>query len=210
MTQQMNNNPKIFCIGFQKTGTTSLGVALEILGYNVCGVRYDFIDAIQENNRTLIDDVISQHDAFKDNPWPVIYKSLDEKYPGSKFILTLRDESAWIKSLVNHFGTTPSVMQDFIYGKSYPKGNEELYLRIYRNHNEDVKRYFETRPEDLLVIDLTHEKKWNRICQFLSRPIPNAAFPHENKGKYTFLGKLMKYGKKKSRLLLKKLRIIKE
>ncbi len=28
---------KIFCIGFQKTGTTSLGRALELLGYRVCG-----------------------------------------------------------------------------------------------------------------------------------------------------------------------------
>ena len=199
---------KIFCVGFQKTGTTSLGAALEILGYKVCGVRYDLIPAIKENNWTHIDEVISQHDAFKDNPWPVIYKSLDEKYPGSKFILTIRDEPAWIKSLVNHFGTTPSVMQDFIYEKEYPKGNEELYIDVYRKHNQDVKTYFEKRPGDLLIIDLTHEKKWDRICHFLSIPIPGSDFPHENKGKYTFIGKLMKYGKKKSRLLLKKLKII--
>ena len=30
-------DPKIFCIGFHKTGTTSLGQALEALGYRVCG-----------------------------------------------------------------------------------------------------------------------------------------------------------------------------
>lgn len=28
---------KIFCIGFHKTGTKSLGTALDILGYRVCG-----------------------------------------------------------------------------------------------------------------------------------------------------------------------------
>jgi len=206
----MKSTNKIFCIGFQKTGTTSLGAALEILGYKVCGVRYDLIDAIKENNWAQIDEVVRQHDAFKDNPWPVVYQSLNEKYPGSKFILTLRDESAWIKSLVNHFGTTPSVMQDFIYGKAYPKGNEDLYLEIYRKHNREVLAHFEKRPEDLLVIDLTHEKKWDRICQFLSKPVPNAVFPHENKGQYSFLGKLVKYGKKKSRLFLKKLKILKE
>lgn len=203
----MSTSTKIFCIGFQKTGTTSLGTTLEILGYKVCGVRYDLIDVIREGHWSQMDEVIMQHDAFKDNPWPVIYKTLDEKYPGSKFILTTRDESAWIKSLVNHFGTTPSVMQDFIYGKAYPKGNEDLYREIYQKHNQDVKAYFEKRPEDLLVIDLTHEKKWDRICHFLSLPVPTAAFPHENKGEYTSAGKLIKLIRKKFRLLLKKMKI---
>ena len=203
----MKSTTKIFCIGFQKTGTTSLGTALEILGYNVCGVRYDLVDAIRGNQWEKIDGVIMQYDAFKDNPWPVIYQSLDEKYPGSKFILTVRDDSAWIKSLVNHFGTTPSVMQDFIYGKAYPKGNEELYLNTYRKHNREVLAYFENRKEDLLVMDLTHEKDWNRLCQFLDQPVPPAAFPHENKGKYTATGKFLKYLRKKGRLLLKKLKL---
>ena len=33
----MLRDSKVFCIGFHKTGTSSLGAALKILGYKVCG-----------------------------------------------------------------------------------------------------------------------------------------------------------------------------
>ncbi len=36
-------------------------------------------------------ELVAQYDAFQDNPWPIIYKGLDVKYPDSKFILMLRD-----------------------------------------------------------------------------------------------------------------------
>ena len=35
-----NYNGKIFCIGFNKTGTTSLGKSLELLGYNINYIYY--------------------------------------------------------------------------------------------------------------------------------------------------------------------------
>ena len=40
---------KVFCLGFQKTGTSSLGLALEKLGYKVAGY-YQFRDFAHKGN----------------------------------------------------------------------------------------------------------------------------------------------------------------
>lgn len=95
---------KIFCIGSHKTATSSLGHALEMLGYSVkgsSGVQNQSIDA---EVTKLIDKWVPKFDAFQDNPWPIVYRELDQKYPGSKFILTIRDTDKWLSSAVRHFG----------------------------------------------------------------------------------------------------------
>ncbi|HUR31926.1 MAG TPA: sulfotransferase [Saprospiraceae bacterium] len=183
---------KAFCIGFHKTGTTSLGVALEELGYNVCGVRHDLIPSLQKNDMSEVIAVVKSHDAFRDNPWPVIFKELDVLFPGSKFILTIREENKWIKSAVNHFQRTPSDMRLFIYGKAFPVGNEEIYLNRYRKHNEAVVEYFKNRASDLLILNLEHENPWIQLCKFLDKPIPGRPFPLINKGAYSPLSRLKK------------------
>jgi hypothetical protein len=111
--------------------------------------------------------VVNSYDAFQDNPWPLLYKTLDNNYPGSKFILTLRDENGCINSVVNHFGNKGREMRKWIYGIGYPLGNEELYLSVYNKHILDVKEYFRNRPNDFLTIDLTAGEGWERICPFL-------------------------------------------
>ena len=184
---------KIFCIGFQKTGTTSLGNAFSMLGYRVCGVCHELLPYLEKNDYHHLSEIVSQYDVFRDNPWPVLYRQLDMMYPGSKFILTIREESAWIKSVMNHFRQTPSSMLKYIYGHSYPSGHEEMFLETYQKHNEEVLAYFEKRPEDLLVIDLEEGNIWVKICGFLNIPIPDIKFPHDNKGAYTRVGRIRKY-----------------
>ena len=184
---------KIFCIGFQKTGTTSLEAALIQLGYKVCGVRYDLIEAVRKNDMQTIRAVVDAYDAVQDNPWPLLYKELDQSYPGSKFILTTRDEEAWYRSVLNHFNSTPSQMQELIYHRPYPEGHKELFLATYIEHNQAVQNYFADRPSDLLVTDLTKNPDWKTLCDFLQVPIPDIPFPHANKGAYTWYGKIWKY-----------------
>jgi hypothetical protein len=92
--------------------------------------------------------VAEQYEVFEDNPWPVLFRQLDEYFPGSKFILSIRDEKSWIKSVVNHFNGKPSEMNRFIYGVSFPSGNEQVFLDRYRKHNEEVKAYFQNRTDD--------------------------------------------------------------
>jgi hypothetical protein len=170
--------PKVFCIGFHKTGTKSLGAALATLGYRVTGPNGVNDPDIARNALTLAHELVRQCDAFQDNPWPLLYREMDESYPGSKFILTLRDPQAWIESQVQHFGVEETPMRRWIYAVGSPKGNEAIYLRRFERHNAEVQKYFAGRPEDLLVMDLAAGDGWSKLCSFLGKPVPEVPFPH--------------------------------
>ncbi len=172
---------KIFCIGFHKTGTKSLATALSKLGYSITGPNGVKDSKIAQNVYTMAHNLVKQYDAFQDNPWPIIYKEMDKSYPGSKFILTVRNTDSWIKSMVSHFGRRKTPMRKWIYGVGCPKGNEEIYIKKYENHNKDVLAYFKNRPNDLLILDLIKAEGWQKLCPFLEKEIPNILFPHRNK-----------------------------
>lgn len=171
---------KIFCIGFHKTGTTSLNRALEHLGYSVLtsfGIPYSQIRfPLEDRARELL----TSHDAFEDNPWPVLFRQLDVWAPHSKFILTLRDTQSWYDSALNHFANHPTAMREWIYGHGAPKGNEEIYKQRYDRHNSDVHNYFRNRPDDLLILEFNKNFDWPDLCEFLDKPVPKIAFPHAN------------------------------
>ncbi|WP_172824553.1 sulfotransferase family protein [Vreelandella subglaciescola] len=194
---------KIFCIGFHKTGTTSIALALEQLGYKVTGPNGIRDPDIAFNALSMCKQLVNDYDAFQDNPWPLFYREMDEMFPGSKFILTLRDEQSWMRSQLTHFGANETPMRRWIYGVGCPLGNEETYLEIYRQHYDSVRKYFSNRPNDLLEMDLSNDDGWEELCEFLEHDIPDSVFPHVNKAvdretKYhRYVGKLM-------RLLIKK------
>ncbi len=180
------SKPKVFCIGFQKTGTTSLGRALEILGYRASGY-WEFRDFAQEPSLTM-DQVIErahalvgEFDAFKDTPWPVLYRELDAAYPGSKFIHIVRDTQSWINSATRDFGSHPNHLRRLIYGCDYPVGNEQIWIDRYEAHNKEVAEYFKNRPEDFITLHLNRgEVDFEPICKLLGLPIPEVSWPHVN------------------------------
>jgi hypothetical protein len=174
---------KVFCIGFHKTGTTSLEMALRKLGYRVKGSfgtkDPDIASKVHEMAYAMVD----EFDAFEDNPWPILYRELDQRFPGSKFVLTRRPTENWIRSQVKDFATTETPMRRWIYGENAgcPAGNENTYIARYERHNREVQEYFANRSDDLLIIDLPNDDGWSRLCPFLGHPIPNVPFPHANK-----------------------------
>jgi hypothetical protein len=180
---------KIFCIGFHKTGTSSLGEALQVLGYRVAGAFGVDDPRIAERVYDRAYALIEKYDAFQDNPWPIIYRELDARYPGSRFILLLRDPQSWIRSQVKHFGRKETPMRTWIYGVGCPEGNEEIYLKRYEAHNQEVLEYFKDRPDDLLIMNLAEGDGWEPLCSFLGKEIPAAPFPHANKATDRNLGK---------------------
>jgi hypothetical protein len=181
LTTNLNLIPnKVFCIGFHKTGTKSIGSALSTLGYRVCGPTGVQDPHIAKNISAYIEKALSQFDAFQDNPWPIVFDNLDTRVPGSKFILTLRPEEQWISSMVSHFGDLDTPMREWIYGVGHPRGHETCYLQRYRDHNRDVFDYFKNRKTDLLVLDLTQDFTWQKLCEFLDKPLPHLPFPYLN------------------------------
>ena len=176
--------PKVFGIGFHKTATTSLKLALEHLGYRVSGPDGVNDPDIATRVIDLVEQRAARFDAFQDNPWPIVYRHLDERFPGSRFILTIRPVEKWIASQLRHFGEAETPMRRWIYGDhaGSPAGNEAIYTARYNQHNAEVMAYFRDRPDDLLVMDVTAGDGWEKLCPFLGRPVPSIGFPHANKG----------------------------
>lgn len=178
---QRPNGPKVFCIGFQKTGTTSLKAAFESIGYRVAGPNGTHDPQIGDHVYDLAARLVPKYEVFQDNPWPLLYQWLDEKYPGSKFILTVRDPDKWLKSVVSHFGGTDRPMLKWIYGAADPVGNEEIFIARYTAHNHEVLAYFKDREDDLLVLDLSKEEApWSVLAGHVGFEEPGVPFPHAN------------------------------
>ena len=90
---------KIFCIGYNKTGTTSL---YQFMKNNNIPTAHsaDFesnLEFYHNRNYGFFTDLINKYRNefifFNDVPFslPFLYITLDKSYPGSKFILTVRD-----------------------------------------------------------------------------------------------------------------------
>ncbi len=174
--------PKVFGIGFHKTGTTSLGAALRLLGYRVTGPNWIYYGNI---GRTYLDRcraLSREYDAFQDNPWPLAFREMDAMWPEARFILTTRDPDRWIASQTKHFSRDVTPMRQFIYGrdKGHPVGNEAHYIATYKHHNAAVRAHFADRPDKLLEISFDSAVGWGPLCAFLGHPVPNTPFPHAN------------------------------
>lgn len=180
--QGVAQRPKVFGIGFHKTGTKSLASALRTLGYRVTGPNGTLDPDIATRVHAMARELSAQFDAFQDNPWPIVFREMDALHPGSRFVLTVRAPAAWIRSVVRYFGTRESPMREWIYGAGSPVGNEARYLERYEQHNAAVLAHFRARPDDLLVLDLTRGDGWAPLCRFLGAPIPDVPFPYLNRG----------------------------
>ena len=185
MTEQDSTapgRPKVFGIGLQRTGTTTLTSALRLLGYRSFHFPAHLWD---DPEHPLLD----EYDAFFDNPIPLIYKDLDARFPGSKFILTTRDEEGWLKScewlfteMREEWGFDTSARLKAMHTHAYGTNHfdEEAFRRAFRSHRDDVRAYFADRPGDLLVLDIAEEDKWTPLCDFLGVDRPTVPFPHQN------------------------------
>lgn len=183
--QHNHGRPRVFCIGWHKTGTSTLGLALIALGYKVLGCRLDTVENLKEGRLDPVLAMADDFDALQDVPWAFLFKELDERYPGSRFILTDRDEAAWLKSACGHFGTRDYPMHEIMYGNGCIAGNEALYLDRFRTHNAAVREYFRDRPGELLEMNLGAGDGWEKLCAFLDVPVPKRSFPHANKGQHS-------------------------
>ena len=185
MARNKPDKPRVFCIGWHKTGTTTMGKALLELGYSVLGCRLDMANPLLRNKLEIVLEEAGKYDALQDVPWAALFKELDKAYPGSKFILTWRDPDRWLKSASNHFKSADVYLHKWLYGNGVLEGNEDIYLQRYKKHNNDVRDYFANRT-DYLEMDLSTNDGWDKLCGFIDEPIPQKKFPHANKGRHNY------------------------
>ena len=180
------NQPKIFGIGLNKTGTTTLGQCGRILGLRTSGCDKTLLkDYVSRNDFSRIIEKVSHYDLFEDWPWPLIYKQLDEIIPGSKFILTTRSsEEKWLESLKKHSMRTPPVnhCRKLAYGFNFPHKHEKEHIEFYRKHNDSVRSYFDGRGSDFLELCWENGDGFEKLCDFLGYDVPDTPLPHANKG----------------------------
>jgi Sulfotransferase domain len=175
---------KVFGIGAARTGTSSLGRALVLLGFRHTSWDPVLWDCFERGDYEPIFAVADRFDSFEDGPWngPDFYRALDRRYPRSKFVLTVRDTESWSASHERHFSTAGSRRIDERYRiEGYPERRAAI-RRAYDERNEAVRDWFAGRPGDLLVLDVVGGEGWERLCPFLGLAVPAAPFPHVNRG----------------------------
>jgi sugar O-acyltransferase (sialic acid O-acetyltransferase NeuD family) len=199
---------KIFCIGFNKTATTSLSSFFRKNGFFVAPeTPFELLlDSYLENNykniTNFLDANFPTYDFFQDVPFslPHFYKHLYEKYPDSKFILTVRDnEDDWYQSLLNYHKkifediSNPEgifyLREKWVYDllvKAYksPPSNPYDYTYLtqsYLNHNQEVREFFSNKKSQLLEINLNDANVVDKIERFLNVRFENKLMPHLNK-----------------------------
>lgn len=192
---------KVFGIGWAKTGVTTLGRCLRELGYRHHGQRLDLVDdlasgdpasgdlAAADLSRILA--VVAAHDGFTDWPWILLYRQLDEAFPGSKFVLTTRDPTRWLRSYRSMIARLPPATPELIarrrilYGLPFPDVTDAMLLDRRARHDASVREWFQGRTESLLEVDWEAGDGWEQLCGFLGEPVPAIPFPHENRGRPT-------------------------
>jgi hypothetical protein len=189
---------KIFGIGFYKTGTTTLFEALRILGYHTVNGDKPGSYPGADDGATLIRQIdagdcrlatFDMFDAFTDNPYFRIWREIYAQFPDAKYVLTVRDEAAWISSCVSFYRDRRiRPMRVWMFGNhADPSRDEEsrqAWLDAYRAHNAAVREFFVSRPGQYLELDPTNEPGWDRLCAFLGAPIPAQPWPHANARKH--------------------------
>ena len=197
---------KLINTGLGRTGTTSLKVALERLGYGPCFHMFDIIgneERLAQWEKIICDGqhpdweaVFDGYTSAADGPSAIYYREIAEAFPEAKIILTVRDAESWYQS------TYDTLYQLVLMSEKNPPIADSLQARIYRitstmvwdgvfhgrfsdkdyaieifnNHNQEIIQ--NVGLDNLLVYDV--KQGWEPLCSFLGVDVPPGDFPHVN------------------------------
>jgi len=176
---------KVFGIGMFKTGLTSLGQALVILGYRYAREEWYHgkivddpwnIDAsASPTDLAVLLARAEELDAHIDYPWMFRFREMSAAFPDAQFILTVRKPENVARSHRNHRRSTGT--------KEASLPSAERLVKRYLDHGRLVFDHFQAKT-NLLVMNIEAGEGWQPLCRFLERPIPDVPFPWANKGSY--------------------------
>ncbi len=184
--------------GLGRTGTMSLKLALEHLGFGPCFHMVEIFrqpqlaklwESVAKGKSANWERIFKGYVSTVDWPSCNFYGALAESYPAAKIILTVRDPHEWFEStqktifadldeLLDDQSNAWArmmklVIKDFFDGRLHDRDH---VIAVYNRHNETVKR---TVPKNRL---LTYEvaQGWGPLCKFLGVPVPAIPFPNSN------------------------------
>ena len=188
--------------GFGRTGTLSLKLALERLGFGPCHHMLEVIAnpaqaagwrAAAAGEGVDWDALLAGYASAVDWPACHFWRELSRRYPSAKVVLTARDADAWYNSLsatIGKFADGQGLPPDPFKREVFAMGQFIVMERtfggrirdpahakaVYRHHVEAV---LASLPADrLLSFDVADG--WAPLCRFLDRPIPSEPFPRSN------------------------------
>jgi hypothetical protein len=140
--------PKTFCIGFNKTATTSLHNLFLFWGMKSFHGEYQEV--------SFDDDLFSNYQYFSDGEYHD-FRGLDKAFTASKFILSTRRLDDWLLSRIKHVEFRRSCNQTGWMRKEYerdPKAALQNWIRRRATYYHDVQDYFSTRDDDFLKVNI--------------------------------------------------------
>lgn len=193
---------KVIGTGFGRTGTNSLKLALEQLGFGPCHHMYEVVtdknqlalwESAARGEQVDWDEIFRNYNSCVDWPAAHYWQELCDRYPNAKVLHSVRDEEKWVNSM--HKTILPSLLE-WDPEKEGPKREnprmahriimEQIFdgrledrehaVSIYRAHNEKVRSTIS--KDRLLIYDVT--QGWEPLCMFLNVPIPDCQFPRVN------------------------------
>ena len=182
--------------GFGRTGTMSLKLALDRLGFGPCYHMVEvfknpkasgYWEAAADGRPVDWEEVFAGYGSTVDWPSATFYKQLANAYPEAKVILTVRDPEAWFAStqatiFSRHIRDDTEddwqrmvlkVISDLFDRRMTDKAK---LIEVYRRHNEEVRR---TIPQERLLVYEVADG-WEPLCRFLDAEVPNESMPRAN------------------------------
>jgi len=190
--------------GFGRTGTLSLKLALERLGFGPCYHMTEiFADfkradpwlAAARGERVDWDDVLSGYKSVVDWPACHFWREFAQLYPQAKVLLGVRDPAKWYDSISNTIflrleqikgardETDPAMraaidmVLAIVAKRTFGWRFDAAHaIEVFEEHIAAVKREI---PGDRLLVYESGEG-WEPLCRFLGVAVPDEAFPRVN------------------------------
>ncbi|MER8500842.1 sulfotransferase family protein [Mesorhizobium sp. M0045] len=181
--------------GMGRTGTYSLKLALEHLGFGPCHHMADvhanpeqktLWRAAGQGQLPTWDAAYARYLSAVDWPTAHFWREVSDHYPDAKVILTVRDPEAWYDSMAQTIGLTMdaatndpqsfgvAVIGNTVFGGRFD--NRDYAIAVYEAHNASVKSTLP--PERLLTYQAS--EGWEPLCAFLGVQLPSEPFPRTN------------------------------
>lgn len=187
--------------GFGRTGTMSLKLALEQLGFGPCHhmvevirspAQIDFWEAASKGEPMNWDDALGDYGSAVDWPTAHYWRELAQAYPDARMILSHRSPEGWwdsfsetiLKALDGRDQMpTPdlrrnmTVAHEIIVNQTLGgKTDRESAMAAFARRIEEVRAAIP--PERLLTFDV--REGWEPLTRFLGVPVPDTPFPRSN------------------------------
>ena len=187
---------KVIGAGYPRTGTSSLKLALEQLGFERCHHMREVIMDMSSarlwveaaEGRPDWERIFEGYQSCTDAPGCSFWRELADYYPDAKVLLSVRDADPWFDS------TQATVFSDQMLNRQFDSAMKDFFAKVvtpeFGEHIHDrdfMVAQFERHTQEvmaaipaprLLVYDV--REGWEPLCAWLGVPVPETPFPHTN------------------------------